>query len=91
MPPEILAVMDRSNVESSDESDSDSDDGKFVQANDLSWMAKNGVWSLAITLWEITSFGSRPFDSISDNQFVRFAMTQPITLTTTLGEMLIKV
>ena len=55
---------------------------------DLPWTRKNGVWSLAVTLWEASTSGAeRPFDTVSDHQFVTAALTQPLTLTTVLGPM----
>jgi serine/threonine protein kinase len=90
MPPEVLAVMDRSNAQDSssdDDSDGSNGDLGYVCAAEIPWTKKNGVWSLAVTLWEVTTFGERPFDSVSDNQFVVAALSQPITLMAQLGKM----
>ncbi len=70
MPPEVLEVLDSSSSSHLDSSscnssiDGSSDNDHFLQSAEIPWTRTNGVWSLAVTLWEVSNCGTQmPFQS----------------------------
>ena len=98
-PPEVLEILDRSSSSSATTSSSDSDSlstsseaSGFVRAAEIPWTSQNGVWSLAVTLWEASHCGrARPFDSVPDASFVAFATGRAGELAARLGDVGVQV
>ena len=88
-PPEVLAVVN--SKKDFDELSSPSSSSEDEEDHEFEWTTSNGVWSLAVTLWEVAAAAERPFDSISDNQFVTTAVAQSQCLGDQLGDIKVTV
>ena len=95
MPPEILDILNKSPEDEADSSStstasSDSTGPRkprrgYLRAKDIPWTRKNGMWSLAVTLWECAAAPRRPFEAVSDSNFVHSALNEPMTLAAQIG------
>jgi serine/threonine protein kinase len=50
------------------------------------WTKEANIWSLAVTLWEVMTFGERPFDQLSDFRFVDSALKETDELVGKIGK-----
>ena len=82
MPPELLKRLRVLADEREDDEDKSEDGEAMPKILSLRREKADGIWSLAITLWEVLTTGSQlPFSEISDHQFVNFAISHSNLLT----------
>ena len=60
---------------------------KLDNEDEFAWSKAGNMWALAVTLWEVMTFGKRPFDDISDFRFVEFALNETDQLATKIGKL----
>ncbi len=91
IPPDMLRKLDEATSASTSSEDDSSFPAAPASASAVVWTKEANMWSLAVTLWEVLTFGERPFDEISDFRFVNEALQQPERLVKRIGKLRILV